>query len=268
MTRRFAKMLPITLVVTGALSLSVQSAAADQLSTAQVLAKAQSQSQSYAVTGLLNKLEKKTAPAVLAPAAVAALDTATYESVKLESATPPASAADHQGLSPKLSILPAPIGPPLPQPFVQDQSKAEPQALQIPPAEKSAPLGVESSAPALVSKAPLPVSAERTAVERVEPSTPALVDQAPAAHVVLNQRATPAADLHPAMPAPEQPKLRSHSAEVKPADLHDAKPKATAQRQPVRISDRMTVGGVSVSEIRRVVAHHPEIRALIRSYGF
>lgn len=264
MPRRFAKMLPITLVVAGALSLSVQSAAADPLSTTQVLAKAQSQSQSYAVTGLLNKLEKKTAPA-----AVAALDTATYESVKLESATPPAYAADHQGLSPKLSILPAPIAPPLPQPFVEDHSKAEPQALQTPPAEKSTPLRVESSAPALVSKAPSePVSAEKAAVERVEPSTPALVDQAPAGHVVLNQRATPAADLHPAMPAPEQPKLRLHSAKVKPADIHDAKPKASAQRQPVRISDRTTVGGVSVSEIRRVVADHPEIRALIRSYGF
>jgi hypothetical protein len=36
----------------------------------------------------------------------------------------------------------------------------------------------------------------------------------------------------------------------------------------MRIVEKRQISGVSVSEIRRIVADHPQIQALARSYGF
>jgi hypothetical protein len=278
MTWQFAKIVTATLLAAGALSLSALLAAADQLSTAQVLAQAQSQSQAQAVTGLLAKLEKNTQPAVGAPRAVATFETASYELAKIESAPPPAP-ADRQDRSPEMAKLPVPVAPPLAQPIVEDRS---PVKAQTPPPEKNAEEHVEFSVPiapplaqpVIVDRPILKAEAlpapqvQKRAGERVELPASSVIDQAAAVPVIPRKPAVPVAESSPAASAPEQPQPHDQAASVKPTDVRYGKPKAPAKHPPMRIVEKRQISGVSVSEIRRIVADHPQIQALARSYGF
>ena len=279
MTWRFAKIITAMLLAAGALSLSALLAAADQLSTAQVLAQAQSQSQAHAVTGLLTKLEKKTQPAPIAPAAVATFETASYEPGKLESAPPPASA--DQDRSPEMAKLPVPVAPPLTQPIVEDRSPVKAPMPETPPPEKQTEEHVEFSVPIApplaqpvivdrpILKAPalLAPQVQKRSGERVELPTPSVIDQTAAAPVIPSKPAIPVAESSPAVSAPEQPEPPAQ-ASVKPTDVRYGKPKAPAKHPRMRVVEKKQVSGVSVSEIRRIVADHPQIQALARSYGF
>lgn len=280
MTRRFEKIISATILVMGALSQLVRLAAADELSTGQVLAQAQSQSQAHAVIGLLTKLEKKTQPADVAPAAVATLEPTSYAPTNFESAVPPAP-ADRQDGSPEVAKFPVPVAPPPAQPEARDRSSVKALASQTPPPEKTAGVHVKFSGlvapplaqpviadrPILNGPALSTLQAQKTAGERVEFLTPAVTDQASAAPVVLDTSAVPVAASSLAVSA-EQDQPRAQTASSKPTDIHNGRPKASAKQPSTRVLNRTNLGGVSVSKIRRVVADHPEIRALARAYGF